>query len=336
LIVAECVAAVLRTAFESGGLTDSNVDVMLANDYNNGQKLPRYGVQLQEVGNVLGEIVKRMQIRVHKRMVARRNLQMLGNEVDVQMLENLEEGDKRTNEFMDSLSEGIGCIIKAHGGNILSQFTQVCQPFADSLLSMEETAPPLKAVGLFFYDDMIEYGGTGAQVFVDKAVPFMLKYADHENYLLRQASCYGLGVCAEHGGPSFDKYTQPVLAKLLEVIKAPDSRKGTNGSATDNAISAVYKLCVYRHGAVQKQVLGELLSLLPIDSDRLEAKIVHYRLMQHLLQNDAFSQEFGDKMRAVLQKAAISQKGLNQTKGKYDEDEAILSEHTRRYVSSIQ
>jgi len=335
LIVAECIAAVLRTAFESGGLTDSNVDVMFSNEYNNGQRTPRFGVPGQEVANVLTEIVKKMQARVEKRMVQHKKLQILGVDVDAQMLENLEEADKRTNEFMDSLCEGIGCIIKAHGGNIIGPCRQICQPFSDSLLTIPGMSAPLNAVGLFFYDDIIEYGGNGAHEFVEKGIQHMLRCADSDNYLLRQAACYGLGVSAEHGGPVVDQFVQPVLSKLLEVIKAPESRKGTNGSATDNAISAVYKLCLHRSAIVPKTVLGELLSLLPIDSDRLEARIVHYRLMRHLAQNDDIAKEYGETMRNVLRKAAASTKGFNQSKQEYDEDDSILTVQTRSFVQSM-
>ena len=182
---------------------------------------------------------------------------------------------------------------------------------------------------------MIEYGGANAHSLIPKAVPFLLQYADAENYLLRQAACYGLGVCAEHGGPLFDSFAQRSLEKLLQVIRAKDSRKGTNGSATDNAISAVYKLSVYRQTLIPKQVFGEILGLLPIDSDRLEAKIIHYRLMQHLMQNDNFASENGTQIKGVLKKCSQSKKGFNQTKSEFDEDEAILSENTRKFVSTL-
>jgi len=56
--------------------------------------------------------------------------------------------------------------------------------------------------GLFVLDDMIEHLGPSFFPPADYSmiVETMIKFSNNKSASLRQASCYGIGVIAEHGG----------------------------------------------------------------------------------------------------------------------------------------
>lgn len=336
LVAAEGLASILRCAFESGGRSDADVDKMLAPGYNPENLKPRFGIQLKNAEEIMGQLIGLMRGRIEKRFVARKNIESLGDKIDAQLMEDFEAAEEKTNEFMDSLSEAMGCIIKAHNADIIQPFARHCIPFADLLIQTPAVSAPLKSVALFFYDDVLEYASPQAQRFLDKGVTCMLEFAQHENRMLRQAACYGLGVAAQFGGEAFSSYVEPAAQKLLAVVEAPGARKGQNASPTDNAISSLFKICVDRlQPADAKALMQKLLSFMPLYADKLEAKIVHYFLMRQIKSNDPRFNELMPRMREVLVLAAKSQKGLDPATNEYDEGTSIITKETRQFAATL-
>lgn len=349
LITAESLAAVVRLSFESGGLTDNDMDKMFNPQYEQMDLTPRFVVSNDKLSELMQKLINIMRKRIEKRVKMVNVITRLGEEADVQMFDALEASDKRMNEFLDSLSEAIGCLIKAHasflntprGTNLMAVFEEVCHPFAKELLASTDklqVVPQLKAVGLFFYDDLIDFTKSSGDRYVEFCVPYMLALANHENYLVRQAACYGLGVCAEKSGPVFDQFVLRCVEELKKVIIGPKARKGSNTSATDNAISSLYKLLMNRQATLQKanvdclELFKSLVSLMPLKTDVIEAKLVHYKLMKHLMNADEVGTKFQGEIKRILTEATSSKKGLNKETGEYDLNQAIITNETRRFV----
>ena len=68
---------------------------------------------------------------------------------------------------------------------------------------------------------------------------------------------------------------------LIKIIQDPESRSIENLSATENAISAVTKICKYNHGNVNvAEVLPHWLSWLPTWEDEDEAEHIYNYLSE--------------------------------------------------------
>jgi len=119
-------------------------------------------------------------------------------------------------------------------------------------------------------------------------MPFMLEYVVDPTPEVRQAACYGLGVCAQQGAEKFKPYTRKVLELLVSVIKHPLSREEDNAPPTENAISSVGKIIRYQDSQLGNDVpelLNIWISWLPLEVDDIEARAVHSHLFTFITSN---------------------------------------------------
>lgn len=73
------------------------------------------------------------------------------------------------------------------------------------------------------------------------------------------------------------------INKLTAIVTQPTSRSPESEFATDNAISAIGKICELHPDAVNSaQILAGWLSYLPLKKDVEEAKLVHGQLCRLL------------------------------------------------------
>lgn len=76
--------------------------------------------------------------------------------------------------------------------------------------------------------------------------------------------------------PLFFLFISEVVPLLFQVINAQDSRSRENVNATENAISAVAKICKYNRGNIAlNEVVPALIDALPITEDKEEAPHVY-------------------------------------------------------------
>lgn len=311
------ITEILRAAFESGGLTDSNIDRMCADDYTRERFPPVFNVHAEMIPETIETLVSLM-----KRSCERPRGKPWWK-------------DSHNHEVMDALAESVGLLVKSHGEAALQAFAEHVLPVAHSLLdaplSKESNGvtPSLKAVGLFFLDDVIEYGGPRAAELVNKAVPYLLQHSDAANNGLRQASLFGLGVCVQHGGNFVDQYMDKIVNALVAAIEAPNSRTGFGASATDNAISALLKCIIFKNAS---SIISKFLTYPPCKSDALESRIVHYRLYRTLATQNANFMPHADRIRQILLEACTADNGRDEKTGVYDEDASIVSNETRAWV----
>eukprot|EP00924_Labyrinthula_sp_SR-Ha-C_P014025 snap_masked-scaffold_5-processed-gene-20.79-mRNA-1 protein AED:1.00 eAED:1.00 QI:0/0/0/0/1/1/2/0/1139 len=336
LSAAEAFAGILRNGYEASGRSDSDVDIFLDPSYKANQLVVTVPMPL----NALEHITKLLRARLSKR-----------SSPDS---ETFEESEKRINDILDSLSEAVGLIIKGNAENpqLLGKFDEFCSSFSLDILNNPQASGEMKAAALFFWDDLFEYGHFKTN-HVDAAIPHLLKSANDENYLLRQSASYGLGVLAESiakfGGTRTDEEAKAVCAgflnhlpkvieELKNVILGPKAKKGSNSSATDNAISALLKICtgfqawMKANGHDPESLMADLLGLMPLKTDLIEARIVHYKLMQFYQQG--VSDKLKENIQKILIEAAGSKKGLIKETGTYQENLSILSRRTRAFVVS--
>lgn len=118
-------------------------------------------------------------------------------------------------------------------------------------------------------------------------VQTICQFTNNKSASLRQASSYGIGVVAQHGGQSFAQHSEMCLKSLEDSIQfgMSDRVKGKKeksmqfNHARDNAIASLGKILKYQKALIQSnqqiyQTLAQRwVSLLPITHDTEEAQL---------------------------------------------------------------
>ncbi|KAJ7541709.1 hypothetical protein O6H91_10G072300 [Diphasiastrum complanatum] len=206
---------------------------------------------------------------------------------DVEESELLEEENEQEEEVFDQVGECIGTLIKTYKAAFLPYFDELMS-FITPSLGKERTAEE-RRIAICIFDDVAEQCGEAAIKYYDTFLPFLLEFCRDPNPDVRQAAVYGIGVCAQFGGSKFVPVVREALARLNEVISQPSSRDADNVMATDNAVSALGKICQFQRECIDvAQVLPAWLSFLPVKGDLVEAKLVHEQLCVMVERSDPY------------------------------------------------
>ncbi|XP_039030955.1 importin-5-like [Hibiscus syriacus] len=178
-------------------------------------------------------------------------------------------------------------------GTLIKTFKVSFLPFFDELSSYltpmwgkDKTAEE-RRVAICVFDDVVEQCREAALKYYDTYLPFMLEACNDETPDVRQAAVYGLGVCAEFGGPVFKPIVGEALSRLNAVIGHPNALLPENVMAYDNAVSALGKICLFHRNSIDAtQVVPAWLNCLPIKGDLIEAKVVHEQLCSMVERSD--------------------------------------------------
>uniref|UniRef100_A0A7S0LEM7 TOG domain-containing protein n=1 Tax=Coccolithus braarudii TaxID=221442 RepID=A0A7S0LEM7_9EUKA len=203
-----------------------------------------------------------------------------------------------------ALVECIGGLFKVYGPAFLPIFHDVnAQPVADANGSIQQptlgayfyqmlqparpdgtpTPAPDRAAAICVFDDVIEHcsASGGSDQYIPELYKALVAYSVDPGAEVRQAAVYGIGLLAQHVNNSlFTPQMQEAAAQaMITVCSAPDAFEEENASATDNAVSALGKICK-RSEAIAAVALPRWLSFLPLTSDKAEACAVHTLLVE--------------------------------------------------------
>jgi hypothetical protein len=197
---------------------------------------------------------------------------------DEEEAEKLEVENEKEEEVMAELGEVIGKLAKVHKAGVLRSFSETLFPIAIQLMHPQK-APHDRQIGLCMLDDMLEHCEGAALPLYQTFLPAMVNYITDSNPSVRQAAVFGIGLCAQHGGPSMGTIILDIFRRLDSVIKHSESRSPENIHATENAISAVAKIIRFQANAIDlNQLLPVFLSYLPVTEDEVEARITYDNL----------------------------------------------------------
>lgn len=164
-------------------------------------------------------------------------------------------------------------------------------------VAKQDTKPKQKFL-LFILDDMVEYLGPD---FLGPLYPQIVgqicNYTNSKYAAIRQASVYGIGMVAQHGGNAFAPLSQQCLLSLKTAIDFPidAATKEKKSKATqfyharDNAIAALGKILKHQSGCVPMNDLVPFwMSNLPLTHDMEEAHIANKFLAEAMLKGPQF------------------------------------------------
>lgn len=209
----------------------------------------------------------------------------LGEELEPEENELIEDEIKAEEESQVAISEFIGALFKTHKEMTVNLVEYILVSVLPKVFGLSDT---MNKFGLFLIDDMVEHLGYELlQVrWNDFLVP-LLKYALDKNVVTRQAACYGIGIYAQNTpAPVFKPLVEPTLKTLLEAASIPKGSEKAKlyGSCKDNAVASVGKIVKAHGGSFDpKPVLRVWLSMLPLRSDKPEACGQHELLLDIML-----------------------------------------------------
>ncbi|XP_065879258.1 uncharacterized protein [Euphorbia lathyris] len=205
---------------------------------------------------------------------------------DAEEGELIKEENEQEEEVFDQVGEILGTLIKTFKASFLPFFDEL-STYLTPMWGKDKTAEE-RRIAICIFDDVAEQCRETALKYYDTFLPFLLEACNDENPDVRQAAVYGLGVCAEFGGPVFKPLVGEALSRLNVVIGHPNSKQPENIMAYDNAVSALGKICQYhRENIDSSQVVPAWLNCLPITGDLIEAKVVHEQLCVMVERSDS-------------------------------------------------
>lgn len=204
---------------------------------------------------------------------------------DAEENEIVQEENEQEEEIFEQFGECIGTLLKTFKVNFIPLFEELL-PFITPMLGRDHT-PEERRIAICIFDDVAEQCQGVATKYYKTFLPFLLEGATDVNNDVRQAAVYGIGVCAEFGGSDFKTVAAEALEKLKIVISQPTAFQAENAMATDNAVSALGKICEFHRDVIDAtQVVPAWLSCLPIRTDLVEAKVVHEQLCSLMERSD--------------------------------------------------
>jgi len=233
--------------------------------------------QLNQCAEVLNELVKES----YERREEQRKRQD-EEDVDEEEQQQIEGEAEREECLMQSLLECISGLFKVYKVAFLPTFQRLLQPHFQAML-MPNTQPTDRVTGLCVFDDIIEHcSANGANNgYIPDLFKALIQYSTDENAEVRQAAVYGIGLLAEHASEEvFTAALQEQAAQtMLAVCNSPAAYSEEAAPATDNAVSALGKLCK-RSEAISAVALPRWLGALPLKADKGEALVVHRSLCE--------------------------------------------------------
>jgi hypothetical protein len=201
-------------------------------------------------------------------------------DVDDEEEEKLDEETEKDEECLTQLAELIGRIAKYHKTAFLPYFEQLLPAVVELLQPDHKTYE--RQLALCVLDDVVEFTGKDSLKFFSSFLQHAITYITDEDPGVRQAAVYGIGIFAQVGGEHIAGAIPDVLMRLNAVITSPDARSEKYINATENAISAVGRICEAHPNSVNlSQVLPVWLSYLPVTEDKIWSAHHRSRVSTH-------------------------------------------------------
>lgn len=188
------------------------------------------------------------------------------------------EDEEVTEEtVLGEMSRAFHSVLKTHGVAYMAQFKSLEHVLMKFL---GDPSPVARQWALCVLDDFVEFTGPHSWPIMVPYLPQVLESILSRAPDVRQAACYGLGLCGQFGGAQYSEVCSAALTLLFQVIHDRDSRELENVYATENAISAVTKICKFNSSQFDvNRVLPSWVQTLPIINDEAEAGMTYTYLL---------------------------------------------------------
>lgn len=183
-------------------------------------------------------------------------------------------------DALSELARAIQALFKTHRASFVPYFETLI-PLAVQFLN--HPSIPARQWGVCVFDDLVEYLGPASYNYSSFFLQNMITALQDPAPEVRQSAAYGIGVCGQFGGAQYQDACAAALEPLFNIINAPNARQDEVVFVTENAISAVAKICKFNGAKIAVEpVLSAWFAALPIVNDDQEAPIVYSYLLELL------------------------------------------------------
>ncbi|KAI9481685.1 MAG: armadillo-type protein [Benjaminiella poitrasii] len=201
-------------------------------------------------------------------------------EYDADDEDQLADEEASEEDALSEMARAIQSLFKVSGPAFLPYFDKLL-PMVVQFLSHPNSAARQWAICIF--DDLVEFTGPASFTYSNYFLQAMVAGISDKASEVRQASAYGVGIMGQFGGPQYADACAAALEPLFNLINSPNAREDGIVFVTENAISAIAKICKFNSSKFQLEpVLAAWLTTLPIVNDDQEAPIVYTYLLDLL------------------------------------------------------
>lgn len=249
------------------------------------------GVAGELISEHIGSMIEQFQKTLSNSLERRheRNKRAVDENFDAEEHEALQDEQAAEDEVFDQFAECVGSLLRSLKAPVLPLIEPLLAQYVAPML-LPDRSPEERRIAVCVFDDVFEHASEGGASlrYLDGFVGPCLAGCDDSDVDVRQASVYGVGVMAVGAGAAFAPHVPGALEALAKVIQAPDARSEENLNATENAVSALGKLCESQRSAIPgaERVVPQWLSCLPLTEDTVEARVVHEQLVRMLTAGD--------------------------------------------------
>lgn len=213
--------------------------------------------------------------RYQERMATRQD-----DDFDVDDEDLLRDDEDNDEMLLSETSSALHYTFKSHGVSFLPYFEQLL-PHITHFLASQDSAS--RQFALCIFDDLIEFASPQSFNYSAHFLDGMMNCLMDSSYDVRQTACYGFGVAAQFGGEAYGPVCAKAVPVLLQLSSVADGRTEEKIMATENAISAVAKICKYLGQVVDaNSIIPSWFVTLPITEDDSEAGSVYGYLLELL------------------------------------------------------
>lgn len=220
------------------------------------------------------------QLKKFLERLTEREQEKQAGEYDAEDEEHIADEEANEEDALSELARAMQSLFKALGPSFLPYFDKML-PLVVQFLSHPNNAARQWAICVF--DDLVEFTGPASFNYSNYFLQAMVAGVSDKASEVRQASAYGVGIMGQFGGPQYADACAAALEHLFALINAPDAREDGTVYVTENAISAIAKICKFNSSKFQLEpVLTAWIATLPILHDDQEAPIVYTYLLDLL------------------------------------------------------
>ena len=222
------------------------------------------------------QTLEEYQIRVQKRLEDRQDAED-GEEESEDVLFAIE--DDQT--LLSDMNKAFHTIFKNQGVSFLPSWSRLI-PFYNSFITNQDSTQ--RQWALCIMDDVLEFCGEQSWNYQQHIRQPLVDGMRDEIPANRQAACYGVGVAAQRGGPSWAPFVIDSLPTLFQVCQIPNAREDDDVFATENACASIAKVLQTHSDKVPniQEVTAQWIATLPVVNDE-EAAPYAYMFLSKLI-----------------------------------------------------
>lgn len=226
--------------------------------------------EIKQIIDVLDDRLKK-----HFEKTSERESMRKDEDYDEEVEHDLKADHEDDAMLLCKISDIFHTLFSVYRENFLPYFETLLPHFVKLLDPRMPT--PERQWGICFYDDAVEFGGTGAVKYLPTFLERMLAGLTDEAPEIRQAAAYGFGVMGMFGGNLYAQACAQAMPFLVKMIMEPNSRSTeSNTAATENAIAAVSKILKYNGSMLDvNNLIPVFVGWLPIWDDNEEIPHVY-------------------------------------------------------------